>query len=214
MTDYRQQTLGVILAGGLARRMGGVDKCLLEVGGETILSRVLRRLGDQCARVVLNANGDPARFREFGVAVVADTVAGNPGPLGGILAGLEWARAHAPDCTHVVSAAGDTPFLPSDLVARLYTAARERGTPLAVACSREGDRMRAHPVFGLWPVALADALRAAIVEAEIRKILDWTDATGCARAEFPNTGVDPFLNINTPDDHHRAERAWVEAGAY
>src|SRR5438045_1071843 len=122
--------LGLVLAGGLARRMGGGDKARLRIGHQTILERVLERLAPQCAALVLNANGDPARFEDTRLPVIGDTVPGFLGPLAGILAGLEWAAAHAPGITDVVSAPGDCPFLPADLVARLIAARSEAGTRL------------------------------------------------------------------------------------
>src|SRR5437870_11831766 len=142
--------LGVVLAGGLARRMGGGDKARLRVGGRTILERVLARLKPQCAALILNANGDPTRFADTGLDVVPDSVPGFAGPLAGILAGLDWAAAHRPDCPYIASVATDAPFLPTDLVARL---AAELGAAHAgLACAASGGR--AHPVFGLWPVRL------------------------------------------------------------
>ena len=192
--------LGVILAGGLSRRMGGGDKCLREIGGLSLLARVRDRLAPQCARLLLSANGDPARFAEFGIEVVADPVPDHPGPLGGVLAGLEWARAHAPELPHTVTAAADTPFFPESLVADLRGAAEREGHPVAVAAVDDGTGLREHPVFGFWPVALAGPLRSALVEHGVRKILDWADAQGCARAVFPAGERDPFFNVNTPED--------------
>src|SRR6202789_4411347 len=146
---------GVVLAGGLARRMGGGDKPLREIGGRTILARVIARLGPQCERLLLSANGDPLRFASFGLPVVADGVKQHPGPLAGILAGLDWAAAHQPNAQWIVSAPGDCPFLPRDLVARLRQAVSAQGAELAVAASQG----RAPPVIGLWKVGLRDALR-------------------------------------------------------
>src|SRR5438046_88594 len=140
--------LGLVLAGGLARRMGGGDKARIHVGGKTILERVLARLTPQCARVILNANGDPARFADAGLPVVADSVPDFAGPLAGILAGLDWTAAHRPDCSVVASVATDAPFLPEDLVERLA-----RGTEAADAeLARAASGGQAHPVIGLWPV--------------------------------------------------------------
>src|SRR5262245_55964904 len=149
------QPLGLVLAGGLARRMGGGDKARIRIGGKTILERVLARITPQCARIILNANGDPARFADTGLPVVADSVPDFAGPLAGILAGLDWAAAHAPDIPDVVSVPGDCPFLPGDLVERLAAARQAQKVPLA--CARSGDWR--HPVVGLWPVALREDLR-------------------------------------------------------
>src|SRR6266511_1106076 len=193
--------LGLVLVGGLARRMGGGDKTRIRIGGKTILERVLARLKPQCAEVILNANGDPARFADTGLPVVPDTVPGFAGPLAGILAGLDWAAAHAPAITDVASVPGDCPFLPGDLVARLSAARREAGLPLA--CARSGEWR--HPVVGLWPVALRHDLRRAL-GVGLRKIEAWTESHGVALAEWPAEPVDPFFNVNTPEDAAAAER--------
>jgi molybdenum cofactor guanylyltransferase len=195
-------TLGLVLAGGLARRMGGGDKARIRIGGKTILERVLARLGPQCSAIIINANGDPARFADTGLPVVADDVPDFAGPLAGILAGLDWAAAHAPDIAAVVSVPGDCPFLPGDLVARLAAARQTAGLPLA--CARSGEWR--HPVAGLWPVALRDDLRKALVEEGLHKIETWTARHGVAIADWPDTPVDPFFNVNTPADAAEAER--------
>ena len=194
--------LGVVLAGGLARRMGGGDKARLRIGGRTILERVLARLEPQCAALILNANGDPARFADTGLAVVPDSVPDFAGPLAGILAGLDWAAREAPDVADIVSVPGDCPFLPEDLVARLSAARTREAAPLA--CARSGEWR--HPVVGLWPVALRGDLRQALVAEGMRKIEAWTARHGVAVADWPAVPVDPFFNINTPDDAAEAER--------
>ena len=194
--------LGVVLAGGLARRMGGGDKARIRIGGQTILERVLARFGPQCTGIILNANGDPARFVDTGLPVVPDSVPDFAGPLAGILAGLDWAAAHAPEVADIVSAPGDCPFLPDDLVARLAAARRGAGVPLA--CARSGEWR--HPVLGLWPVALRDDLRRALVEEKLHKIEAWTARHGVAIADWPATPIDPFFNVNTPQDAAEAER--------
>jgi molybdenum cofactor guanylyltransferase len=194
--------LGLVLAGGLARRMGGGDKARITIGGKTILERVLARLRPQCPRIILNANGDPARFADTGLAVVADSVPNFAGPLAGILAGLDWAAAQAPEIVELVSVPGDCPFLPADLVARLAAARRDARTPLA--CARSGEWR--HPVVGLWPVALRDDLRHALFHEGLHKIEAWTARHGVALADWPATPVDPFFNVNTPADAAEAER--------
>ena len=199
-------TLGLILAGGLARRMGGGDKPRTSIGGQTILSRVLERMAPQCTRLILNANGDPARFSDTGLPVIADDVPGFAGPLAGILAGLDWAAANAPDVAYVASAPGDCPFLPRDLVGRLHDAREQADTPLA--CARSGEWR--HPVVGLWPVALRADLRKALVEEDLRKIELWTARHGVALADWPAEPVDPFFNVNTPEDAAAAERLAVQ----
>jgi molybdenum cofactor guanylyltransferase len=194
--------LGLVLAGGLARRMGGGDKPLTAIGGRSILDRVLDRLRPQCTGLLLNANGDPGRFAATGLAVVADSVPDFAGPLAGVLAGLDWAAAHAPEADTVVSVPGDCPFLPRDLVARLEAARRREGTPMA--CARSGEWR--HPVVALWPVALREDLRRALTVEDLRKIEVWTARHGVALADWPAEPVDPFFNVNTPEDAAAAER--------
>jgi molybdenum cofactor guanylyltransferase len=194
-------TLGLVLAGGLARRMGGGDKARISIGGATILQRVLARLVPQCSRVIINANGDPARFADTGLPVIADSVPDFAGPLAGILAGLDWAAANAPTIEWLVSVPGDCPFLPKDLIDRLHEARIAAGAPLA--CARSGEWR--HPVVGLWPVALRDDLRRALVGEGLHKIELWTARHGTAVAEWPAAPVDPFFNVNTPEDAAQAE---------
>jgi len=191
--------LGVILAGGQARRMGGGDKALLPLGTGTLLSHVIARFSPQVAALSLNANGDAARFHT-NLPALADSIEGFVGPLAGVLAGLDWAATQGTET--VVSAAADTPFLPADLVPRLLQAAETANAPIALAAS--GTPPRLQPTFGLWPVALRDDLRAAL-HGGLRKILDWTDRHGAATAAFPATEFDPFFNINRPEDLTRAE---------
>ena len=200
-TDYSQMIAGLLLAGGQSRRMGGGDKALARLGGEPLLARIVARVRPQVGPLVLNANGDPARFAFLDLPVAPDLVEGYAGPLAGVLTGLEWARAHAPDCDWVASFACDAPFVPRDLVARLAAARERDGADLA--CAASGGRE--HPVFGLWPVRLADALRRAVVEEGVRKVDAWTGRHRVARADFPCDPVDPFFNVNTPADFAEAE---------
>ena len=195
-------THGLVLAGGLARRMGGGDKGLIRIGGATILERALARVGPQCAGLIINANGDLARFARFDLPVVADDVAGFAGPLAGILAGLDWLAANAPAIGWLASVPGDCPFLPRDLVRRLHAARAAAGMPLA--CAKSGDWR--HPVVGLWPVDLRTDLRRAVVAEGLRKIEVWTARHGVALAEWPAEPVDPFFNVNTPEDAAQAQR--------
>jgi len=195
-------TPGVLLAGGLARRMGGGDKPMRQIGGRTILERVIARLRPQCDTLVLNANGDPARFVSFGLPVIADSVANFPGPLAGILAGLDWAAENRPDAEWVLSAAADCPFLPRDLVARLQRARIEQNAELAVAASGG----QSHPVIGLWSVGLREELRHALVKEDIRKIDRWTARYPLATVTWPTEPVDPFFNANTVNDLAEAAR--------
>jgi molybdenum cofactor guanylyltransferase len=193
---------GVVLAGGLARRMGGGDKPLREIGGQPILARVIARLAPQCGRLVLSANGDPSRFASFGLPVVADEVKHYPGPLAGILAGLDWAAAHQPDAQWILSAPGDCPFLPRDLVVRLRQALSDQGAELAVAASQG----RPHPVIGLWKVPLRDALREALVVEGLRRVGEWTGRYRVATVTWLAEPVDPFFNANAIGDLAEAER--------
>ena len=199
-------TLGLILAGGLARRMGGGDKPLTRVAGKTILSRVIERMTPQCQRLILNANGDPARFADTGLPVIPDDVPDFAGPLAGLLAGLDWAAVHAPEVAYVASVPGDCPFLPRDLVTRLHQARAAAGQPLA--CARSGEWR--HPVVGVWPVALRADLRHALTKEDLRKIELWTARHGVALADWPAAPVDPFFNVNTPEDAAAAERLAVQ----
>jgi molybdenum cofactor guanylyltransferase len=192
----------VLLAGGLSRRMGGGDKCLRRLGGSSILERVIERLRPQARRLVINANGDPARFAAFGLPVAPDAVADFPGPLAGVLTGMMWARAHAPDVADIVTVPTDGPFVPRDLVARLVAARDAAGADLVQAAS--GDQ--AHPVVGLWPVRLADDLRRALVEQSIRKVDVWTARHRLVTVAFATDPVDPFFNANRPEDLAEAER--------
>jgi molybdenum cofactor guanylyltransferase len=192
----------VLLAGGLARRMGGGDKPMRRIGGRTILERVIARLKPQCGELILNANGDPARFAEFGLPVIADTVENFPGPLAGILAALDWTAANRPEVSFILSAAADCPFLPRDLVERLTRARAEQDAQLAVASSGG----QSHPVIGLWSVALRDELRHALVAEDVRKIDRWTARYRLATVNWPTTPLDPFFNANTMDDIAEADR--------
>jgi molybdopterin-guanine dinucleotide biosynthesis protein A len=202
-------TPGVLLAGGLARRMGGGDKPMRRIGDRTILERAIARLKPQCDGLILNANGDPTRFASFGLPVIADTVADFPGPLAGILAALDWIATNRPDVEFILSAAADCPFLPRDLVARLQRARTEANAQLAVAAS-DGQ---SHPVIGLWSVGLREELRHALVVEDVRKIDRWTARYKLATVTWPIKPLDPFFNANTVDDIAEAERLAVLDGS-
>ncbi|MBO9478393.1 molybdenum cofactor guanylyltransferase MobA [Shimia sp. R11_0] len=199
-----KQPLGVILAGGLATRMGGGDKGRLELSGQSILDHVLARFQPQVATVALNANGDPARFADLGLPVIADSVEGYAGPLAGVLAGLDWAATQGADT--IVTAAADTPFFPCDLVPQLLLAAEDRRYPLALSASQGADgKVWRQPTFGLWPVALRHDLRAALDDG-LRKVVLWTDKHEAGQAVFPVSDIDPFFNVNTPEELQTARR--------
>jgi molybdopterin-guanine dinucleotide biosynthesis protein A len=193
---------GILLAGGLSRRMGGGDKCLRSLGSTTILARVIARATPQVAMLALNANGDPARFADYRLPVVADSIPDFAGPLAGVLAGLDWAAATSGDMTHVASFATDAPFLPTDLVARLRAALEGEGADLA--CAASGGR--AHPVFALWPVGLREELRRAMRDDGIRKVDAWTARYRLALVDYAAAPIDPFFNTNRPEDLAFAER--------
>ncbi|SHI95978.1 molybdenum cofactor guanylyltransferase [Shimia gijangensis] len=194
-----KQPLGVILAGGLSSRMGGGDKGLLDLNGKSILSHVIERLEPQTAGVAINANGDPTRFSNTGLSVIPDSISDFPGPLAGVLAGLDWAAAQGAET--IVTAAADTPFFPCDLVPQLMLATEGMQNPLALSASRDpqSDKLWRQPTFGLWPVALRDDLRTALQDG-LRKVILWTDRHNAGLVEFPVGRVDPFFNVNTPDE--------------
>ena len=198
-----KQPLGVILAGGLATRMGGGDKGRLPLGRGTLISHVIDRLEPQVAGLALNANGDPARFADLGLPVLADSIDGYAGPLAGVLAGLDWAAAQGADT--IVTAAADTPFFPADLVPRLLLEAEGMACPLVPAATPDEKRgFVRHPTFGLWPTALRDDLRSAL-EDGLRKVVIWTERHKGREAVFAADGFDPFFNVNTPEDLASAE---------
>jgi molybdopterin-guanine dinucleotide biosynthesis protein A len=192
--------VGVVLAGGLARRMGGGDKGLVTLHGRPILDHVLERLRPQVDRIVINANGDPGRLAAYDLPIVADAIEGFAGPLAGVLAGMQWAARN--DAEWVVTAATDTPFFPRDLVDRFRQAVADKGADMA--CAASGGRH--HPVFGLWPVALRADLSRAMTADGVRKVDLWTARHRIAVAEFADRPYDPFFNVNRPEDVAEAER--------
>jgi molybdenum cofactor guanylyltransferase len=200
-------TLGVILAGGLARRMGGVDKPLLELAGRPLLAHVAERLGAQCQGLIVSAHGDPARFAAMDLPVVADPVPGHQGPLAGILAALEWASVSRPETQWVVSCPGDTPFLPPDLVRILHEARHNSQKPMA--CASSGPNI--HHAVGLWPVRLRDNLRNALIVKGLRSVREWASIHGVAHASWPDEPVDPFFNVNTPAEWAQAQSILARA---
>ena len=200
--------LGIILAGGQATRMGGGDKGLLQVGGQSLLSRIIERLEPQVTGMALNANGDPARFADFGLPVLPDSIDGFAGPLAGVLAGLDYAAEQGAE--HIVTAAADTPFFPQDLVEVLQLAAKMENSNIALAATPDPERgTLRQPTFGLWPVALRDDLRDAL-NGGLRKVVLWTNRHNAADAMFPNWDYDPFFNINRPEDLQKAEAMLAE----
>jgi molybdopterin-guanine dinucleotide biosynthesis protein A len=201
--------VGILLAGGLSRRMGGGDKCLRPLGATTILAHVIARAAPQVAALALNANGDPARFADYRLPIVADSIPDFAGPLAGVLAGLDWAAANGDGASHVASFATDAPFLPRDLVARLVAASEREDADLV--CAASGGR--SHPVFGLWPVALRDELRRAMGEDGIRKVDAWTSRYRLAVVDYPAEPFDPFFNTNRPDDLVAAQTLVAAEGA-
>ncbi|MEQ8397740.1 molybdenum cofactor guanylyltransferase MobA [Thalassobaculum sp.] len=201
-TLSKDRIVGVLLAGGQARRMGGGDKCLRTLGDRTLLARAIGRLESQVGLMVLNANGDPARFADYSLPVVADPVEGFAGPLAGVLAGLDWAAARAPGAEWIVTVPTDAPAFPTDLVSRLADSLQSDGAELA--CASSGGRR--HPVFGLWPIGLRGALRDALIGRDVRKVDVFTADYQLAVADWPTDPVDPFLNVNRPEELATAER--------
>lgn len=209
----RSHVVGVLLAGGQSRRMfadgpGRGDKGLLEIAGKPMLAHVIARLAPQVSAMVINVNGDPARFEGFGLPFVADTVGGHVGPLAGVLAGMRWAAVHGPGARFIATVSTDAPFVPEDLVARLAAARDISSDGTQIALARSGGHL--HPVIGLWPVSLADDLERALQDG-VRKVLAWTDRHGTLGVDFASVRiggeeVDPFFNANTPDELAEARR--------
>jgi molybdopterin-guanine dinucleotide biosynthesis protein A len=202
------QPLGLILAGGLGRRMGGADKALIRLAGRPLIAHAVAALKPQCAALVVNANGDAERFQPYALPIVADDPQHFAGPLAGVLAGLEFARRMKPDIADVLALAVDTPFAPRDLVERLQAARKATGAAIAIAASG-GKR---HHVVALWPVALAEILRHAVVVEGVRKVEAFAERFGVAVARWDDEPFDPFFNINTPDDLARAEAQLANSG--
>ncbi|MFT4716897.1 MAG: molybdopterin-guanine dinucleotide biosynthesis protein A [Paracoccaceae bacterium] len=191
--------LGVILAGGQARRMGGGDKAMLMLCGQTLMHQVIERLAPQVAEIAINANGNASRFNEFSLPVIADSIIDFAGPLAGVLAGLDWAAAKG--ASHIVTVAADTPFFPTDLVQKLTG----EGSCIVLAATPDPKRgLSRHPTFGLWPVDLREDLRAALADGT-RKVVDWADRHNSTTAEFSIDPFDPFFNVNRPEDMVTAE---------
>ncbi|MBM09613.1 MAG: molybdenum cofactor guanylyltransferase MobA [Magnetovibrio sp.] len=207
-TDERdEKVVGVLLAGGLATRMGGGDKCLRQLAGRPLLDHLIDVVTPQVDVLALNANGDSDRFTSYGLPVLADVIGGYAGPLAGVLTGLEWTQKNVSDAIWVASFATDAPFLPVDLVARLLWAVKNEGADMACASSQG----RVHPVFGIWPVSLAGDLRAAMINEDIRKIDLWTARYNLTIVDFKcKEGNDPFFNINQPDNLAEAGRIMAE----
>ena len=192
----------VILAGGLARRLGNIDKAMVEVEGTSLLDHVLTRMANQSQKICINANGDPVRFSKWELPVVADTIGNFAGPLAGVLAAMEWAIENHSDCKWIVSVPVDTPFVPRDLVARFSETIKTNNADLTCAKS-DG---RAHPVAGMWPVRLAANLRDAMIDENLRKVDLWTGRFNLVHTVFDIDRVDPFFNINRPEDIEKAEQ--------
>jgi len=213
LEERDDKVCGVLLAGGQSRRMGGGDKTLRELGGRPLLAHVIERAAPQVDALVINANGDPARFEAFGLPVAPDVVEDFAGPLAGVLTGMDWAAANLPDCPWVVTFACDAPFLPRELVDRFLTVVRQDDADMACAASQG----RSHPVFGLWPLDLREELRGAMLQEDIRKVDVWTARHRLATVPFellytPKGPVDPFFNANHPEDLAEAERLLASLG--
>jgi len=201
MSQESNEIVGLLLAGGLARRMGGGDKALRQLGGQSVLQRIINSISPQVSTLLLNANGDPGRFAEYGLPVVPDVIDGFAGPLAGVLTGLEWVAANKPDCSWLATVPSDAPFMPTDLVSSLRDEMDRAGGEMACAITNG----RTHPVVGLWPVALKDDLRKAMVDEDMRKIDLWTARYKIVHVAFSTDPVDPFFNANRPEDFEKAE---------
>jgi molybdopterin-guanine dinucleotide biosynthesis protein A len=182
--------------------MGGVDKPLLPLASGTVLSSVVGRLLPQCASLAINANGDPARFAAYHLPVLPDIVAGFPGPLAGVLTGLAYVKQQSESDGWLLTAPGDTPFIPDDLAQRLGRAVMD-GSAL-IACTQSGGRP--HPVVALWSSILRDRLAHALVERGVRGVMAFQAEVATSKVEWPVEPHDPFFNINTPEDLTEAER--------
>ena len=203
-----KKPVGIVLAGGLSTRMGGQDKCLLELGGQTLLQRAADRLAAQVDVIALNANSDAYGYLDTGLPVIPDSFEGYAGPLAGVLAGMEWAQAQGLD--HIVTVAADTPFFPEGFVSEMQTELVAQSGKIAIAeTSGSGTRFHNHPTFGLWPVALCDDLRRAL-EAGVRKVVQWAHPHGVVKVRFDATPFDPFFNVNRPEDYETAKRLLKE----
>lgn len=195
--------VGVILAGGTSRRMGGGDKGLQAFGTGTVLDAVIGRIGPQVSALAINANGDPGRFARFGLPVLADDGPDDCGPLAGVLAALDWAAAQGQ--AYVLTVPCDTPFLPGDLVPQLLLAAT--AAPVVVAGLTGAGGLHLHPTCALWSVSLRGAVRDALGRGNLR-LGDFARDHAAAIAAFPAAIPDPFLNLNTPGDLAQA-RGWL-----
>lgn len=195
---------GVVLAGGLSTRMGGTDKCLLELNGTSLLQRAADKLRQQVGSVAINTNSDASAYQSLGLPVLHDSFEGFAGPLAGVLTGMEW--AHTQGASHIITVAADTPFFPDDLVAEMQTVLSAQTGKIAIAeTSGIGGKYFNHPTFGLWPVALRDDLRDAL-EHGVRKVMQWVKPHGVVKVAFSVDPIDPFFNVNRPEDYVLAQQ--------
>lgn len=201
-------TIGVILAGGLAKRMGGGDKCLLPLGGKTLLQRSIERAQPQVSPLLLNANGNSLRFARSRLTVVTDVYSGNPGPLAGIHTALNWMSQHQPDEEWLVSFACDTPFFPTDLVARLHAGAQAGESLLSIATCNG----RTHPIFALWHASLRTKIGQLLDQGQHPRLQEWVKTQNPVAVDFSTDSYDPFFNINTPQDLYAAEAQLPKVG--
>lgn len=209
MTIGTDETLGVVLAGGLSRRMEGPEKSLLTISGEPLIARIAHRLAKQTSKIIINANGDPGRFSFLDYPVAEDTIGGHVGPLAGVLTAMRWARDNASERTHVLTAASDTPFFPINYADKMRLALTSNNADIALA----GSNARRHPVFGLWSVQLADELERFLIDEEGRKVMLFVERFSNCLVEFDGDGAsDPFFNVNTPEDLLEAEAIALAAG--
>ncbi len=197
---------GVILAGGLARRLGNIDKALVQIGNTSLLEYAIANLEPQCDQIIINANGNPDRFHNINNPIIADTIEGYAGPLAGVLCAMQWVKQNTPQTKWIATLPVDTPFAPKDFAARLLQNVIDQKTDLA--CASSGGRH--HPVVGLWPVDLADQLHAAMVNEDMRKVDLWTARFKLSIVDFKIKQYDPFFNINRPADIETGEQILKE----
>ena len=197
---------GIILAGGLSRRMGGGDKGLLMLGETSIIERVIDKILPQVGSLAININGDSSRFPDYKLPIIPDSIKGYLGPLSGILAGMEWAFKNGN--RYIATVAADTPFLPDDFIKRLHALVKSKNLNIGIAASRilSTDDVFMHPTFGIWEVGLKDDLRNALAN-DTRKIMFWAKKFKLDYYYFDTSDKlsDPFFNINTPDDLEEAK---------
>jgi molybdenum cofactor guanylyltransferase len=189
--------IGAVIAGGQSTRMGGDEKAFLTLAGKGILDLVIGRFEPQVDQLVINANGDAARFSDFGLQVVPDVLTSLTTPLAGLHAALKFTAQHDGDI--LVTCPSDTPFLPIDLSAQLISAAHNNGAAIAVSGAQQ------HYIVGAWKIALLNDLETVISRDAVFRVKDWVARVSASPVKWPDVPLDPFFNVNTRDDLRAAE---------